>query len=52
MNMVFDPTNDERLAIKIVQYSTNVMVQFIANRFVAQEWAAVFGGENRMNQDF
>ena len=49
--MIFHAADYERLAIKMGQDSTEVMMRFLAQRPVAQGWAAVFGGENRVNQN-
>ena len=50
--MVFHAANNNGLAIQFGENAAEVMVQFIAKRFVAQEGPPVFGGENGVNQDF
>ena len=52
MNMVFDAANNNGLAIEVGQDSAEISVQFFAQWFVAQKWAAVFGGKDRVNQIF
>jgi len=49
--MVFHATDDEGLAIEIGQDAAEVTVQFFAQKFVAEKWAAVFGGKNRMHEN-
>jgi hypothetical protein len=43
MNMVFDATDDDGLAIKIGQDAAEVTMQFFAQRFVTQERTPVVG---------
>ena len=49
--MVFNATRDDWLAIEIGQNPAKVTMQFLAQNLVAQKWAAVFGGENGVNQN-
>jgi len=51
MNVVFNPANEDWLAIKVGQDATEVTMQFFAQRVIAQEWAALFGGKHRVNQN-
>ena len=50
--MVFHATHDDGLAFEIGQYATEVTVQFVAQWFVAEEGSPVFGGEDRMEENF
>ena len=52
MNVIFHPADNDGLAVEMGQDSTQVAVQFFAERAVAQERAAVFGREDGVNQDF
>lgn len=52
MNMVFDSTDDYRLAIMVSQDAAEIIVQFVAKGFVAQKWPAVFGREHDVHEDF
>jgi len=49
--MIFYATDDERLAIVIGQDAAEVMVQFFAQRLIAEIWAAVFGRESGVKQN-
>jgi hypothetical protein len=51
MNMVFHTADDDRLAILVRQDAAEVTVQFIAQWFVTEQWAAVFGLEDGVNQN-
>jgi hypothetical protein len=51
MNMVFDASHDDGLAIEVGQNPAEMAVQFLAQRTVAQKGAAIFGGENGVNQN-
>jgi hypothetical protein len=35
-----------------IEFHSKVAVQFFAQSFLTQEWAAVFGRENSVNQNF
>jgi len=50
MNVIFDAADNHRLTIEPDEDSTEILMQFLAQGLVAQEWAAIFGGENRVNQ--
>ena len=52
MHMVFHTTHDDGLAFEIGQDAAEVAVQFVAQRFVAQERSPVFGGEDRVHENF
>jgi hypothetical protein len=49
VDVIFHAADDERLAIEMSQDSTEVTMRFLAQRPVAQAWAAVLPGENRVN---
>jgi len=49
--MVLHAPNDDWLTIEVEQNSTKVTIRFVAKRFVSEEEAAVFGGENGVNQN-
>ena len=49
--MIFHPADDDGLAIVIGKDSADVAMQFVPQRFIAQERAAFLGGKNGMNQD-
>ena len=50
--MVFHTAYDDGLAFKIGQDAAKIFVQFVAQRFVAEERPTVFGGKDRMHQNF
>ncbi len=50
--MIFHTTNNDGLAFEIGQDAAEVAVQFIAQRFVAQKGPPVFGGEDRVHENF
>jgi len=52
MNMVFRAAGNNRLAIQIGQDAAKVMVQFITHLAVAKKRPPVFGGKDRMDEDF
>ena len=49
--MVGHAADDEGLAIVFRQDASEVTVQLVAERFVAEERTAVFGGEDGVNQN-
>ena len=51
MNMIFHAADDERLATKIHQNTTEVAVQFFAESLVAEKRVTILGGENRMHEN-
>ena len=51
MNVVFHAADDDGLAIEIGQDAAEVAVQFLAERFVAEQRATFFGRENRMHKN-
>ena len=50
--MTFHPPYDQRLAFVIRQDATQIAMQFLSQRLLAEKRPAVFGGENRVNEDF
>ena len=52
MNMILHATDDDRLAIEVGQNATEVAVQFVTQRFVAEERPPVFGGQDRVHENF
>jgi len=52
MHVVFDPTDDDRLAVESVKNAAKLFIQLFAQGAVVQKGCAVFGGENGMNEDF
>jgi len=50
--MVLNAADDDGLAFQIRQDAAEVAMQFIAQRFVAEEWPPVFGGKDRVHKDF
>jgi len=42
MDMILHTSGNDGLALKIMQYSTEVTVQFVAQVFLAKEWLPVF----------
>lgn len=49
--MVCHAADNNRLAIMLGKDAAEVMVQFIAECFVAEEGATIFGRENGVNQN-
>jgi hypothetical protein len=49
MNVIIHAADDEGLAIVMREDAAEVTVQFIAQGFVAEKRAAVFGRENGVN---
>jgi inosine/xanthosine triphosphate pyrophosphatase family protein len=43
--------DDDGLRIQALENAPAVVVQFLSERGIAQEWAAVFGGDDGMDQD-
>ncbi len=52
MDVVFHASNDDGLAFEIRQDAAEVAVQFVAQRFVAEERLPVFGGKDRVHENF
>ena len=50
--MILHAANEDGLAFEIGQNAAEVSVQFIAHRFVAEERPSVFGGADRVHQNF
>ena len=50
--MIFHAAHDDGLAFEIGQDAAEVTIQFVAQRFVAEEGPAVFGGEDRVHENF
>jgi hypothetical protein len=48
MDMVFNPTNDDRRAIQLLGNATKIRMERLARRLVAQERPAFLGRENQM----
>ena len=51
MHMVLDAAYDDGLAVEVGKNAAEVALEFVAERGVAQERAAVFGGKDGMNED-
>jgi len=49
--VIFHAADDHGLAIELGQDSTEVVMQFLAQRTLVQEWPTVFRGKNRVNQN-
>jgi hypothetical protein len=47
----FHATRNDRLAIEMGQNATEVSMQFLAQRLIAQEWPSGFGGEDGVDQN-
>ena len=52
MHMILHAADNDGLAIKVRQDAAEVTVQFFAQWFMAQERPPVFGGEDRMHENF
>lgn len=52
MHMIFHTANDDGLAFEIGQDAAEVTMQFVTQRFVAEERPPNFGGKDRVHQDF
>ena len=52
MNVIFHATDNDGLAFEIGQNAPEITVQFIAQRFVAEKRPPVFGGKDRVHQNF
>lgn len=50
--MIFHATDNDGLAFEFREDAPEVTVQFIAQRFVAQKGPPVFGGEDRVHENF
>ena len=51
MNVVFNPANDDWLAIQVGQDAAQVSMQFFPQRMVSQKRTAIFGGKYGVNQN-
>lgn len=52
MDVIFDAADDDRWTIEPGQDAAEVTVEFVAEGFVTEEGAAVFGGEDGVDEDF
>jgi hypothetical protein len=52
MDVISNPANNEGLAIEIGQNTSKIEMHFLPESSVAQKRTAIFGGENRMHEDF
>lgn len=50
--MVFHAAHDDGLAFEIGEDAAEIFVQFIAQWYVAEEWPPVFGGKDRVHENF
>ena len=50
--MIFHAAHDDRLAFEIGEDAAKVTVQFITQGFVAEQGPPVFGGKDRVHEDF
>ncbi len=50
--MVLHATYDNRLAVELDKYASDIVIQFVTYGGSAQEGTAVFGGEDSMDDDF
>ena len=51
-HVVFHAAHDDGLAFEIGQDAAEIFVQFVPQRFVAEERPPVFGGKDRVHQNF
>ena len=49
--MILHAADDEGLAIEMREDAAEVAVEFLAERFVAEERAAIFGREDHVQED-
>lgn len=52
MHVVFYAAHDDGLAFEIGQNAAEILVQFVAQEFVAEERSAVFGGKDCVHENF
>jgi len=52
MRVIFDAAHDNGLAVKVRKDPTEVAMESLPQGGVAEERAAIFGGEDRVNEDF
>ena len=52
MHMIFHATDDDGLAFEIREDAAEIAMQFVAQWFVAEEWPPVFGGKDRVHENF
>lgn len=50
--MVFHAADDDWLAFEIGEDAADVSVQFVAQRFVPEKRPPVFGGKDRVHENF
>ena len=51
MNVISHSADDDGLTIELGQDPAEVFMQFLPQQTVVEEWAAVFRGESRVNQN-
>ena len=51
MHMIGDATDDHGLAIEVFKNAAEVVMELVAQWRFAQKWAALFGGEDGMEED-
>ncbi len=49
VDVIFHAADEESRAIELFGSAAEIFVERVADRFVAQEWAPVFGGENEVD---
>jgi hypothetical protein len=49
---IFHAADDDGLAFEIGEDAAEIFVQFVAQRFVAEEWPSVLGGKDRVHENF
>ena len=49
--MVLQTADNDRLAVEILQDAAEVVVQFVAQFAILQEWATVLRGKHSVNKD-
>ena len=52
MDVVFDPADDDGLAFESAENTTEILMELLAQLAVAQKGRAVFGGEDRVHDNF
>ena len=52
MHVILHAADNDGLAFKTGQDTAEAAVQFVAQRFVAQKRSPVFGGEDRVHENF
>jgi hypothetical protein len=51
MDVIFHTAYDDGWAVQSIENAANIFVHLISQRTVAQEWAALFGGEHEVQQN-